>query len=448
MMNVKTKLQFHMLGVLPPSNINRDDAGNPKSSFFGNAMRYRISSQAEKAAIRASMHFDVLRQRKVMSDNTRSFLVFKSEKAVEAGQEAERSYRAAALLAYMMTTPNFFTQCFKGAKLTKKTEAALLTLLKGLIADGTLYAEGGITPYSTKDALDDESNESEGDTKKKKNKKSDKKDGRMFGSAIKLKQAEQEVLTLGFEALVGLDFTDPSVVFESLTETAKSFTDLTRMPNVDVSLFGRMVAQLAQDNEAACVQFAHTIGVGVMPEEDDFFSAQDCFNSNTGASHMGHKSFTSGVNYAYVGLHIGELARRFGSGQEDLLRETIHAFVKALVMVRPSGNQSTMAASIPSPYLMVTIGETQNTQYTDAFLVPVESNDPLQMALTRLEDHHNRIVTRVGVDHERVLTWSSTKDLTALESGGEVCTTLDDIVDAIYQTLGIAVEASETAAAE
>ncbi|WP_304268446.1 type I-E CRISPR-associated protein Cas7/Cse4/CasC [Rothia mucilaginosa] len=36
----------------PPSNINRDDTGSPKSAFFGGIQRQRVSSQAWKSVIR------------------------------------------------------------------------------------------------------------------------------------------------------------------------------------------------------------------------------------------------------------------------------------------------------------------------------------------------------------------------------------------------------------
>lgn len=45
-------VDFHALHTLPPSNINRDDTGAPKSAIFGGIVRQRVSSQAWKHAIR------------------------------------------------------------------------------------------------------------------------------------------------------------------------------------------------------------------------------------------------------------------------------------------------------------------------------------------------------------------------------------------------------------
>lgn len=50
-------IQIHALTVYAPSNLNRDDTGQPKTAKFGGAQRLRISSQAVKRAIRTSEAF-------------------------------------------------------------------------------------------------------------------------------------------------------------------------------------------------------------------------------------------------------------------------------------------------------------------------------------------------------------------------------------------------------
>ena len=47
-----TFIDIHALQTIPPSNINRDDTGSPKSAFFGGIQRQRVSSQAWKSVIR------------------------------------------------------------------------------------------------------------------------------------------------------------------------------------------------------------------------------------------------------------------------------------------------------------------------------------------------------------------------------------------------------------
>ncbi|NLE97042.1 MAG: type I-E CRISPR-associated protein Cas7/Cse4/CasC [Propionibacterium sp.] len=45
-------LDIHVLQSLPPSNVNRDDAGRPKTATFGGTTRARVSSQSWKKAVR------------------------------------------------------------------------------------------------------------------------------------------------------------------------------------------------------------------------------------------------------------------------------------------------------------------------------------------------------------------------------------------------------------
>lgn len=52
-------IQLHLLTTYPPSNLNRDDLGSPKSAVFGGQPRLRISSQCLKRSWRVS---DVFRE--------------------------------------------------------------------------------------------------------------------------------------------------------------------------------------------------------------------------------------------------------------------------------------------------------------------------------------------------------------------------------------------------
>ncbi|AUH69602.1 MULTISPECIES: type I-E CRISPR-associated protein Cas7/Cse4/CasC [Gordonia] len=45
-------IDFHAIQAVPPSNINRDEDGSPKSTVFGGTRRARVSSQAWKRAMR------------------------------------------------------------------------------------------------------------------------------------------------------------------------------------------------------------------------------------------------------------------------------------------------------------------------------------------------------------------------------------------------------------
>ena len=45
-------VDFHVIQTVPPSCINRDDTGSPKTAIYGGTLRARVSSQAWKKAMR------------------------------------------------------------------------------------------------------------------------------------------------------------------------------------------------------------------------------------------------------------------------------------------------------------------------------------------------------------------------------------------------------------
>lgn len=51
-MNKNFYLDFHVIQTVPPSCVNRDDTGSPKTAIYGGTMRARVSSQAWKRAMR------------------------------------------------------------------------------------------------------------------------------------------------------------------------------------------------------------------------------------------------------------------------------------------------------------------------------------------------------------------------------------------------------------
>jgi CRISPR system Cascade subunit CasC len=52
----RTIVDIHILQTVPPSNLNRDDTGSPKTAIYGGARRARVSSQAWKRATRLAFN--------------------------------------------------------------------------------------------------------------------------------------------------------------------------------------------------------------------------------------------------------------------------------------------------------------------------------------------------------------------------------------------------------
>src|SRR3954468_1148508 len=68
-MTNRTILELHILQTVPPSNLNRDDTGSPKTAFYGGVRRARVSSQAWKRATRTA--FDEVLDRSELGVRTR-----------------------------------------------------------------------------------------------------------------------------------------------------------------------------------------------------------------------------------------------------------------------------------------------------------------------------------------------------------------------------------------
>src|SRR6185369_5018262 len=51
---MRNYIDVHILQTVPPSNLNRDDAGTPKQAIYGGVKRARVSSQAWKRATRTA----------------------------------------------------------------------------------------------------------------------------------------------------------------------------------------------------------------------------------------------------------------------------------------------------------------------------------------------------------------------------------------------------------
>ena len=78
-------IEIHMLKNYPPTNLNRDDLGSPKTCVFGGSNRSRISSQCLKRSWRKSEIFADTVGAEYLGTRTRKFPVLVKDKLVEMG---------------------------------------------------------------------------------------------------------------------------------------------------------------------------------------------------------------------------------------------------------------------------------------------------------------------------------------------------------------------------
>lgn len=97
----RTYVDIHVLQTLPPSCVNRDDTGSPKTAYYGGAIRARVSSQAWKRAVRDA--FCELFPQGELSYRTKKIVPLLADKikqhgyAGDAEAEAKKLYELAGL---------------------------------------------------------------------------------------------------------------------------------------------------------------------------------------------------------------------------------------------------------------------------------------------------------------------------------------------------------------
>lgn len=299
-------VDIHAIQTVPPSCVNRDDTGAPKTAIYGGVSRARVSSQAWKRAMR---------------------IYFKDVFAPE--QLGSRSKRIPQLIADAILslcesyTPEQAMKAAKealsnaGIKLDKKKDeeetAALFFISHAQIMK---MAELAIAENAEKESNNEAAN-------KKGKKDTAKKDNTLFKDALK------------------------------------------DNPALDIALFGRMVADDPSLNYDAAAQVAHAISTHEVATEYDYFTAVDDENAadESGAGHLGTVEFNSSTLYRYATVNVTELKKNLGSETSSVIRGFVEAFARSM----PTGKQNTFANRTLPDVLYVTIRKDQPVNLSGAF---------------------------------------------------------------------------------
>ncbi|MDO5738017.1 MAG: type I-E CRISPR-associated protein Cas7/Cse4/CasC [Eubacteriales bacterium] len=84
-MSKKVFVDIHVLQTVPPSCINRDDTGSPKTAIYGGVNRARVSSQAWKRAIR--MYFNDVEEGRNQGIRTKSIVALVADEIAKLNTE-------------------------------------------------------------------------------------------------------------------------------------------------------------------------------------------------------------------------------------------------------------------------------------------------------------------------------------------------------------------------
>ncbi|TDC73914.1 type I-E CRISPR-associated protein Cas7/Cse4/CasC [Streptomyces hainanensis] len=325
----RTILDIHILQTVPPSNLNRDDTGSPKSAIYGGVRRARVSSQAWKRATRTA--FDSLLDE--------SELGVRTKKVAEAlaGRIAELDPALPETAAVELAAETLRTAT--GSKIEPPTRRAKN-------ADAGEQAPAPESSYL------------------------------MFLSAHQLGG-------LAELAVKGSGGTGDLAALKAFLKIKENRAEARRLVNsnhsVDIALFGRMVADAADLNVEAATQVAHAISVHPVDIESDYYTAVDDRNKEDekGAGMIGVVDFNSATLYRYAALDVDRLQRNLGGGlREDEpatqpTRRAVEAFLEAFIASLPTGKINTFGNHTLPSAVLVKLRTARPISFVAAFERPV-----------------------------------------------------------------------------
>ena len=90
-------VDLHVVQTVPPSCINRDDTGSPKTAVYGGTTRARVSSQAWKRAMR-QYFFQMFHEQNIGNRTKKVIEMVAEEIRLQAPDEANTEKKAAEAL--------------------------------------------------------------------------------------------------------------------------------------------------------------------------------------------------------------------------------------------------------------------------------------------------------------------------------------------------------------
>jgi len=376
-------IQLHVLTSYPAANLNRDDAGAPKSMQLGNTTRLRVSSQSLKRAWRTS---DVFKK----ALGAAGHLGWRTK---ELGRKVHAALTQGATLETVWDDPA------ATGELPKLSDAKALEIGRAVAA-----AFGKLKPEPKKGKKGKDSPEDA-------NALADANPADDAAAAKKSKDADPETLraavleSLEIEQLAHVSPEERQAV-SVLTEAcrasgkvpAKEALDLLRhgVSAADIAMFGRMIAANARFNVEAAVQVAHAMTVHKAAPEDDFFTAVDDLNKDdSGAGHMGVAEFGAGVFYLYLCVDRELLAENLG-GDKKLAAASLAALVEAVCTVSPTGKQNSFGSRAYAFFALAEKGDEQPRNLSLAFLKPVSGENVAEKSVEILGESKKKMDTVYG----------------------------------------------------
>lgn len=208
-------------------------------------------------------------------------------------------------------------------------------------------------------------------------------------------------------------------------------------PDIDVALFGRMVADDPSLNEDASAQVAHAISTHAVQTEFDYFTAIDDLSpeDNARAKMIGTIEYNSSTLYRYANVAIHEFSKQVND--IEIVKKSIKLFVEAFVNSMPTGKINTFANQTLPQAVIVSLRKDRPVNLVSAFEKPVQSREGF---VTKSIERLSKEFINVGKFTEKpVKTIYLTMDeQTVLENLDAVQThSLDELVEELVSRISL-----------
>jgi len=168
------------------------------------------------------------------------------------------------------------------------------------------------------------------------------------------------------------------------------FNEIRNELNLDIALFGRMVASKADLNVDAACYVAHALSTHKVDMEMDFYTAVDDLQEETesGAGMMGIIMYNSSCFYRYSVLDTNQLVSNL-QGSEDFAVSVLKGYIESSINAIPTGKQTSMAAFSKPDFIMASIRSDQPwsliNAYADPAKVGIKDSDLINQSITKFE---------------------------------------------------------------
>lgn len=373
--------EIHMLKNYPPTNLNRDENGAPKTCLFGGVNRGRISSQCLKRSWRTSSVFQQEIGAENLGTRTRKLPELVGAKLLEMGVKPE----------YVeLVVPKISGFGNKEGTENKKGSYTAQVIFFGP-QDITAAAEA-------------------------------------VKAIIDKCKSEKDI-----KGLKGKD----------LQAAVKGAED--RAVSLDIALFGRMVTSDAFRDVEASMQVAHAISTNKVAMESDYFTAMDdLLNGDsldeTGAAMIGDIDYNSSCYYIYASLDTDALRENLKDAEnaDEIVAKAVPALVRTMAFSNPSGKQNSFAGHILPGAVLVECKETKiPTSMVNAYVEPVRSGngDLLGKSIEKLAAEADSVARNYGLPVKERFWFCVDKYDVKLKYNANVCATFPELVTAVADAL-------------